>query len=105
MEILEKKGILPAEVLEIIKNNKDKRDLSYIEERTQKYLESINKLDLEKQRELYNKLSELNLPEDLKIKIVEFLPKDDEELKVILYNRTLDKNTIEKILSIVKEYL
>lgn len=105
MDILEKKAVLPGEVYEIIEKSKEKRELSYIEERTEKYLQNVMKLPYEKQKELYEKLKDINIPEDIKVKIVEFLPKDEEELKIILYTRTLDKNTIEKILSIVKEYI
>lgn len=105
MKIIEKKEILPGEVYLIIQETKKKRELLYIEERTEKYLEKVMKLDYEKQKELYEKLKEINIPESIRIKIIEILPKNEEELKTILYTYTLDKKDIEKILSIVKAYI
>ena len=108
MEILKEKVLLPQEVKSFLEKLSKKSQLSYIEERTLHYLKKTQKLNEKSAKELLDKLSnkfEEILPKQTIIKIVEFLPKDKDELKVVLYGIDLDSKYIEEILAIVKDYL
>jgi|GEM_PF-1708117 len=108
MKILSEKPVLPHEVKSLLENISKNFELSYIEEKTLNYLKTVLKLDEKSAKELYEELLNLNiqeLPKNVIIKIVEFLPKDIEELKVILYGIPLDKEKAEKILETVKKYI
>ncbi|BBL45215.1 DNA-directed RNA polymerase subunit F [Nanobdella aerobiophila] len=103
MEIGEKKIISLGYTREILKKIKEKRDLSYIEERTLKYIDSVYKLSQDKEEKILNKLNEINIKDELKIQILTLLPKNEEELRAILYTNTLAKEDMEKILNIIKD--
>ncbi|MEM1895909.1 MAG: hypothetical protein QXR54_01865 [Nanopusillaceae archaeon] len=105
MNILEMKPILPGEVMKLLEEYEKERDLTYIEDRLLKFLKNTRNIDYENEKRLYEELKSVNIPEDIRIKIVEMLPKNEEELKTILYTYTLSRNEIEKILSIVKKYI
>jgi len=104
MEVLNKKIITPANVKNILQKNKEKRNLLYVEERTLKFLNDTYKLDENEEKEILEELKDINLPDEVKIQILEFLPKNEEELKAVLYTHTLSKQDIEKILNVIKKY-
>ncbi|WP_457913314.1 hypothetical protein [Candidatus Nanopusillus massiliensis] len=102
--ILNKKLITPANVKNILQKNKEKRNLLYVEERTLKFLNDTYKLDENEEKEILEELKAINLPDEVKIQILEFLPKNEEELRAVLYTHTLSKQDIEKILNVIKKY-
>ncbi|MFP3256349.1 MAG: hypothetical protein RXO36_00850 [Candidatus Nanopusillus acidilobi] len=104
MEVLNKKLITPANVKNILLKNKEKRNLLYVEERTLKFLNDTYKLDENEEKEILEELKDINLPDEVKIQILEFLPKNEEELRAVLYTHTLSKQDIEKILNVIKKY-
>ncbi|MCC5447209.1 hypothetical protein [Candidatus Nanobsidianus stetteri] len=104
MEVLNKKIITPANVKNILLKNKEKRNLLYVEERTLKFLNDTYKLDENQEKEILEELKDINLPDEVKIQILEFLPKNEEELRTVLYTNTLSKEDMEKILNVIKKY-
>ncbi|MDT7890913.1 MAG: hypothetical protein RQ869_02500 [Candidatus Nanopusillus sp.] len=104
MEVLNKKIITPANVKSILLKNKERRNLLYIEERTLKFLNDTYKLDENEEKEILEALKDINLPDEVKIQILEMLPKNEEELRVVLYTHTLSKQDMEKILNVIKKY-
>ena len=104
MEVLNKKIITPANVKNILLKNKEKRNLLYVEERTLKFLNDTYKLDENEEKEILEELKDINLPDEVKIQILEFLPKNEEELRAVLYTHTLSKQDMEKILNVIKKY-
>jgi len=104
MEVLNKKLITPANVKNILLKNKEKRNLLYVEERTLKFLNDTYKLDENEEKEILEELKDINLPDEVKIQILEFLPKNEEELRAVLYTHTLSKQDMEKILNVIKKY-
>jgi len=105
MNIIKMYPILPGKVLQLLEKYKEERELTYIETRTLNYLQTIQKISPEDQEKLYEELKDVNIPEDIRIKIVEILPKNEDELKTILYTYNLSKEDIKKVLEIVKKYL
>ncbi len=104
MEVGEKKLITPGYVKNLLKEIKKKRELSYVEERTLKFLEQTYKLDKNEEEEILDQLKDIKLPEEVKIQILEILPKNEEQLRHVLYTNTLAKEDMEKILEILKKY-
>ncbi len=49
-------------------------------------------------------LKDIKLPDEIKIQILTILPKNEEELRHVLYTNTLAKEDMEKILEILKKY-
>ncbi|MGC9132903.1 MAG: hypothetical protein ACP5GJ_00655 [Nanopusillaceae archaeon] len=104
MEVGEKKLVTPGYVKKILEEIKKKRELSYVEERTLKFLENTYKLDENQEKEILEQLKDIKLPDEVKIQILTILPKNEEELRHVLYTNTLAKEDIEKILEILKKY-
>jgi len=104
MEVLNKKIITPANVKNILLKNKEKRNLLYIEERTLKFLDNTYKLDENEEKEILEELKDINLPDEVKIQILEMLPKNEEELRTVLYTHSISKQDMEKILNVIKKY-
>ncbi|EOD42692.1 DNA-directed RNA polymerase, subunit F [Candidatus Nanobsidianus stetteri] len=104
MDVLNKKIITPANVKNILLKNKEKRNLLYVEERTLKFLNDTYKLDENQEKEILEELKDINLPDEVKIQILEMLPKNEEELRTVLYTNTLSKQDMEKILDAIKKY-
>ena len=90
----------------------EKRDkeLNYLSNKAKEYLETFVKLDLKQKEELTKKLQDLGLTrlkEEHIAKIVDFLPKNIEELKVVLtaYPLSMPKKDQEAIVTAVKEFV
>ena len=90
----------------------EKRDeeLNYLSNKAKDHLDHFVILSPDKKEELSKKLSDLNLTrlkEEHICKFVDFLPKDTEELKVILqsYPLSLSKKDQETIVNAVKDFV
>jgi DNA-directed RNA polymerase subunit F len=89
----------------------EKRDeeLNYLSNKAKEYLDAFVKLDTKQREELQKKLEGLDLTrlkEDHITKIIDFLPKDIEELKIVLqaYPLSMPKKDQEEIVKVVKEF-
>jgi len=103
LSLVEVKGIL---------NSIETRDggLNFLSNKAKDHQELFVFLSPEKKEELYGKLNALNLTrlkDEHFCKIVDFLPKNLEELKVVLqsYPLSLPKKDQESIMAVVKEYI
>ena len=88
----------------------EKRDesLNFLSNKAKEYQELFVTLSKEKKEELYSKLTSLSLTrlkEEHYCKIIDFLPQNQEELKVILqsYPLSLSKKDQESIVAAVTE--
>ncbi len=84
--------------------------LNFLSNKAKEQQELFVSLPLEKKNALYAKLSGLNLTrlkEEHFCKIIDFLPKDLEQLKVVLqsYPLSLPKKDQESIVEVVKEFV
>ena len=90
----------------------EKRDseLNFRATKTQEYLTTLTKLSKPKAAELAKELEALEIPriKDIQIiKIIDLLPKNMTELKVVLqgYPITVSEANMKKILDVVKQYI
>jgi DNA-directed RNA polymerase subunit F len=98
--ILDKKPITLAEVQNIVK------DLEITPE-LKDYLKKFTKLKKNKADELAEAIKKLNNPkikEDDVVKIVDFLPKEKDDLSKILINTELSEEEANALLNIVQKY-
>lgn len=103
MKVVEMKPVLSGYVLNLLEEIKNKRGLTYMEEKTLKYLKEVLDSNFEKENKIYENIKDFPIPEELKIKISELKPKDENELQVILYRYTLKKDEIKSLLEKIRE--
>jgi len=104
LDLLTVKGML---------NKIEKRDkeINYRSNKVKEFLDHFTgRLSQVKRDELHKKLTGLKLTrikEDHMVKIIDFLPKDVEELKIVLqaYPLSLPKKDQDAIIKVVKEYV
>ncbi len=108
--ILEEKPINLAELKSVLENI-EKRDSAsgFRATKTKDYLKKFSKMDLKKTNELTKKIKALNIPriKDRQIvKIVDLLPTNIDELKILFVGETttINPENMQQILKIVKEY-
>ncbi len=85
------------------------QELNFLSNKTKEYLEQFSPLPEKKREELYTKLAALNLTrlkEEHFCKIIDFLPKNLDELKVVLqsYPLSLSKKDQESIAAVMQEF-
>ncbi|MDP4039101.1 MAG: DNA-directed RNA polymerase subunit F [Candidatus Pacearchaeota archaeon] len=98
--ILEMKPLSLAEVKEIIKDSEENKDLK-------DYLKKFGKLNEEKAKKLEEELKALNnmkLKDEFIVKIIDFLPRDAEDLNKIFIEVSLDNKETNEVLDILKKY-
>jgi DNA-directed RNA polymerase subunit F len=98
--ILGSKAQTFAEVKEIIKDLEEKKELK-------SYLKKFNKLTKEKSEKLKEEIRELKnlkIKEEDIVKVVDFLPKDKEELNKVFAEISLSEEETNAILEIIKKY-
>jgi DNA-directed RNA polymerase subunit F len=97
--ILEKTPLSLAEVKEYTKSLEDNKQI-------QDYLKKFTKLNMEKSFQLKEKIIKLNNPKikyDNLVKILDILPKNQEELNKIFTEVSLSEEETNAILEITKE--
>lgn len=110
-EILEKTAMSIPEVKKELKAiQKRDEELNFRSQRTLDYANEFSKLKDKETKELIKKLEELEIPrlKDIHIKkIVDLMPVNDKQLKVIFssYTITVNSDNIKKIMGVVQEYL
>jgi DNA-directed RNA polymerase subunit F len=110
-QLIEQKPISLGDAKEII-THIEKRDtqLNFISNKTKEYLETFVTISAKKREELAKKLAELGitrLKEDIIAKIIDFMPTEANDLKVILsgYNITLTKKDQDSIVEVVGKFV
>ncbi|MFH0700990.1 MAG: hypothetical protein V2A62_00980 [Candidatus Woesearchaeota archaeon] len=110
-QFVEQKPLSLSEV-KLTLHELEKRDgqLNFLSNKTKEYLDTFPPLSNPKREELTKKLSELGvtrLKEEIVAKIIDFLPKNNNDLKVIIqaYNLTLSKKDQDSIVEVVSKFV
>ena len=105
--IIIKEEIIPdAIALKILEERSKRGELKYEQKNAYEHLKKFVKIDDEKAKKLFKELKEIKKLRDRHIvAIINFLPEDKDELKVILHKDfgVLEKEETEKILEIIKK--
>ena len=109
MEVKEEKMILWAKAKKLLesKEKESKRELGYEQKNALEHLRKFSKLSEKKAKDMLEELGKIErLKERQKISIVNMLPHDMDDLKVLFANEvvTLSDEDKKKILSIVKKF-
>jgi len=110
-QFIEQKSLSLIDVKKVLeKIEKRDKELNYLSNKAKEYLETFVKLDQKQKEELQKKLTGLNLTrlkEEHTAKIIDFLPKTVDELKVVLtaYPLSMPKKDQEAIVNAVKEFV
>jgi DNA-directed RNA polymerase subunit F len=110
-EFIEAKSMTLVDAKEILhKIEKRDKELSYLSNKAKEYLDGFVTLTVEKKEELHTKLESLNLTrlrDEHMMKIIDFLPKTVDELKVVLqaYPLSMPKKDQEQIVGVVKDFV
>lgn len=100
MTIIEKTPLNLAEVKEYIKNLEEKKAMDA-------YIKKFGNLSKDKEDKLKKELLDLKsikLNAEHIVKIIDFLPKDEEDLNKILNEVSLSEEESKSVLEIVKKY-
>ena len=104
-KLISERYVTISQSKEMINNNrKNYEEIPYELNCALNYLEKFVKLSVEEAEELLNELRSLGLDERTSVKIVDLLPKDEEDLKVIFYKSNLPEN-VQEILNTVRKYI
>ncbi|MEM5799410.1 MAG: RNA polymerase Rpb4 family protein [Candidatus Aenigmatarchaeota archaeon] len=105
-EVLKEKLITNAEALSILEKRAKEKELNYEQKNALEHLKKYTHIKEEKAKEMFQKLSELGkLTERQIITIINLLPKDRDDLRVILekdYKNFSDQDK-DQILDIIKQ--
>ncbi|OIO81543.1 hypothetical protein AUJ84_00750 [Candidatus Pacearchaeota archaeon CG1_02_32_132] len=100
MKVLEMNPLGLAQVKELVGDLEEKKNL-------ETYLKKFCKIKKEKAEALMEELNALDnakIKEEFVVKIIDFLPKDLEELNKIFKEVSLDEKEANDILEIIKKY-
>ncbi len=105
MNIIKEEFIPDAKAKEILENIAKERELKYEQKNSLDILRKFVKIDGKTAEKIMEQLSSIEkLREKQRVAIVNFLPKDNDELRAVLHKEyaSFSKEEIEKILEIVK---
>jgi DNA-directed RNA polymerase subunit F len=109
-KILSQEPLSMTEVLDELKKlEKKKGELNYRANKTYDYLKQMNPLKKKDAKELFDKIMALGIPrlkEQHAKKIIDIMPKTEQELSIMFYGgtTTITKDSIKKILDVLKDY-
>ncbi len=110
-QFVEQRALSLSEVKEILQEA-EKRDnqLSFLSSKTKDYLDAFVPISADKREELIKKLNELGvtrLKDEITAKIVDFLPRSANDLKIIVqaYNLTLSKKDQDSIVEVISKFV
>ncbi len=104
--VKEEKPVPLPEVANMLKKVEKERELSYEQRRALEHAKEFGKLGVQKSRELVSRIVELGIPEDYAVMVVNNLPKDEEDVKVILEDlRDIKPSIYKQVADLVAEYL
>ena len=105
-ESSDSKPVSIAKVLEVLEHRKKDGELGYEQELVYEYAKKFSKLSESDSKKIGKELEELGLRDKTVFKIIEILPVDISQLKLILVmeRRALEEQEIAKIMKVVDSY-
>lgn len=107
--IISERNLTLAEVKELLEREETKRELSTLERYTLDYARRFAKISSSEtaRRAVEQLMSELGLPEEIAVQLVNIAPTDPGEVRLILspLNRIFTDEEMSKIIGIIRENL
>jgi len=107
MKVNETKPVSMIEAKEILSSREKRKELSYEQKLALEHLNKFTKLKPEEAKKLSEELSSvLRMSQETLVQILNFLPKNPDELRMIFSREkfSLKEDEINKILEIIKKY-
>jgi len=107
MKVNETKPISMIEAKEILSSREKRKELSYEQKLALEHLNKFTRLKPEEAKKLSEELSSvLRMSQETLVQILNFLPKNPDELRMIFSREkfSLKEDEINKILEIIKKY-
>ncbi len=109
IKIIEQKPVTLSEVKKALESSNEE-DQNFRITKTKEYLDYFAKLSEKEAKELKKKIEDLNIPrlkEEMIVKVVDLLPKSEEEVSLIFqaYPITISSQNLKKIASTVEEFM
>jgi DNA-directed RNA polymerase subunit F len=107
MKIIESKPVSMSEAKDILTSRESRKELSYEQKLALEHLNKFTKLKLEDAKKMSEELSSvLRMSQDTQAQIINFLPKNADEVRMIFSKEkfSLKEDEINKILEITKKY-
>ncbi len=105
MEVIEKKPLTLAEAFELLKERK-KENLSFEQQYAYNYLDDVSRLSEKDAESLSEKLKPFGLTKLQIVKIVDLMPKKEDELKMIISSAGsgVTADQLKEIVKIIKSF-
>lgn len=107
--IVSERNLTLAEVRELLEKEEAKRDLSTLERYTLDYARRFAKIKdpVSARKAVEQLMSEMALPEEIAVQLVNIAPSDPGEVRSILspLNRIFTEEELDKIIEIIHQYL
>jgi DNA-directed RNA polymerase subunit F len=105
MEIIEKKSLTLAESFELL-NDRKKEPLSFEQQYAYDYLDDVSRLSEKDAESLSEKLKPFGLNDIQLVKVVDLMPKKEDELKMILSSAGsgVSAEQLKEIVKIIKSF-
>jgi DNA-directed RNA polymerase subunit F len=107
MKVIETKPVSMTEAKEVLSSREKRKELGYEQKLALEHLNKFTKLKPEEAKKLSEELSSvLRMSQETLVQILNFLPKNPDELRMIFSREkfSLKEDEINKILEIVKKY-
>ncbi|MEM5882730.1 MAG: RNA polymerase Rpb4 family protein [Candidatus Aenigmatarchaeota archaeon] len=108
MKIIAEETITNSEAKEILENRAKEVELKYEQKNALEILRKFVRLDSEKAKKLAEELKKIEkLREKQIVEIINFLPEDKDELRIVLHKEynSFTPEEIDRILETVKKYI
>jgi DNA-directed RNA polymerase subunit F len=106
MDVVSEKPVSLSEVIALLKKRQREGELGYEQTNTLQYAEKFSKLDLREATALAKELAKMDVfTEAQLVKLVDLLPKKEEELKAIVgKDVSLGEERVKEALKLIKDY-
>ncbi len=105
-EIKEERPMPLSEVANILKRVAKEKELTYEQKRALEHATEFGKIGAQKAKQAIEKLGELGIPPEYAVMVINNIPYDEEDVKIMLEDlKDVKKDTYKKVADIVAEYL
>ena len=108
MDIKNEKYVTMAEAKQLLKEKEKTKELGYEQKNALEFLNKFSKLKLKDAKQMFEELKQIQkLKEKHIVSIIDLLPADKDDLRVLFANEiiSLSEEEKKKILDIVKKYV
>lgn len=107
MEIIEERFVTWSDAKKVLEKKAKEKELGYEQKNALEHLRKFSKLTQKSMQEINSELDKIDrLKERNRVAIINILPKDDDELNMLLSNEivTISDEDKKKIISIIKKH-